>query len=99
MTRPHGDHRSWLTAPLQGGPPWTTKVRLVAFVSVVVIFSPILIVVGAIMEGVEFATKLFGTLRDEVRQAWEACDREAVRRLLPKEPAQTTDGHPWAWKR
>jgi len=60
MTRPHGDHRSWLTAPLQGGPPWTTKVRLVAFVSVVVIFSPILIVVGAIMEGVEFATKLFG---------------------------------------
>jgi len=68
------DARRDMKSFLRGGPPWTTKLRLVAIALPAAAFC---VVVGA----VRGAASYVGEIVHELVEAWRICDDEAVRRL------------------
>jgi len=68
------DKRSNMVRWLRGGPPWTTKLRIV----VVMPLAIAVVIVGGACHG---AFEYLVELASECREAWMTCDREIVRRL------------------
>jgi len=71
------DERVTMGRYLRGGPPWTTKLRMVLILPLVI---PTAIVYGACVGIIQ----LLSDVVDAYRVAFAKCDRETVRRLDKK---------------